>query len=353
MDKRRTCLVALSGGVDSTITAYLLKKEGYHVEGLYLELLGSGFEESVRTQKERVLEIGDSLGIRVHFLDLRREFHETIISYFIEAYKRGLTPNPCTLCNPLIKFRAGLSTAKSLGLEHFATGHYVRKGTHPRLGCVLMKGADPKKDQSYFLYRLRPEWLQSLIFPLGEKTKEEVRTLAKRLGLSQVVLEESQEVCFVKGDYRELVYSGEIDERPGPIVFKRTGEVLGRHKGIFNYTIGQRRGLGIPGPEPYYVVQLDVEGNRVYIGTKKDTLRRSFFIEQANWLVPEDYVLKAATSIKIRSRHMPAPGRVMKESRGHGRYKIVFDEPQSSVTPGQAAVVYEGDILLGGGVICS
>ena len=350
---KRACLVALSGGVDSTITAYLLRKEGYHVEGLYLELLGKGFEEIVRSQKQKVQQVADTLDIGVHFFDLRSKFNDTIIKYFIDTYRKGLTPNPCTFCNPEIKFKTGLSLAKKLGLEYFATGHYVRLTEHPNLGPILMKGLDTAKDQSYFLYRLKRTWLKRLVFPLGSKAKEEVKALAERLGLLQMVTEESQEVCFVKDDYRKLLFTGKKEGRPGKIIFKRTGEVLGCHKGIFNYTIGQRRGLGIPGPEPYYVVQLDVEHNCVYIGTKEDTYSSEFFIEDASWLVPEEYVLGAMTLIKIRSRHNPVLGKVMKESKTDGKYRIVLEEPQSSVTPGQAAVIYEDDMLLGGGVICA
>ena len=350
MDKDKRCLVALSGGVDSTVAAYLLKKQGYHLEGMYLELLDQGFEKRVAHQKEIVKEVGRRLGIRVHYLDKRKEFHRAVVGYFISTYKKGLTPNPCVFCNPTIKFKAGLEFSKKLGLYYFATGHYARILPHPRFGHVLLKGVDSKKDQSYFLHRLNPQWLERILFPLGRQTKQTIRQIAKKTGLSGMVSEESQEVCFIHGDYREII--GKPPQKEGPIILKREGKLMGTHAGIFNYTVGQRRGLGIPGPEPYYVIELDLDKNCVYIGTKEETFRRDFSVQDINWLVPKEYVLGQRIFIKVRSRHKEAPGVITEDQGAIQGYKVICEAPQSAVTPGQAAVFYDEHMVLGGGTIC-
>lgn len=348
--ERDEILVALSGGVDSAVAALLLKERGFDVQGIYFELLSNGFEATVCQHRKTVSRIAEQLDIKIHFVDRKNAFKKEIIPYFIDTYRKGLTPNPCVFCNPSIKFKEGLAQKERLGLRFFATGHYARIELHDELGYILKKGVDPKKDQSYFLHRLPKIWFENIIFPLGSFKKDEIRQIATDKGLDKLVLKESQEICFVEGDYRESLTG--VEETPGPIILKTTNEIVGTHKGLYNYTIGQRRGIGIPGPEPYYVLELDTKNNALIIGTKKDTLQSNFYVENVNWLVPEEYARSQDIEIKIRFRHNPAPGRIVESNKKFGRYKIMFYEPQSSITPGQAAVFYAGDVVLGGGVIC-
>ena len=320
------------------------------MEGLYLELLGDGLEKTLDEQRLTVRRIASLLGIRVHFVNRKKEFKSAVMDYFKDSYKKGLTPNPCVFCNPGIKFKTGIEYAKRLGFDFFATGHYARIRDHARFGKVLLRGKDAKKDQSYFLYRLERMCLPCILFPLGEFSKAETRSIARKTGLYDMVLEESQEVCFIKGDYREFL--GTERAKGGPIVLKATGETVGWHKGLFNYTVGQRRGLGIPGKEPYYVLELDVQRNCVYIGTKSELFKREFRVKDVNWLCPKEYALQRDILIKIRSRHQAAPGKISGIEKD-GCLRVVFDSPQGAITPGQSAVFYDDSMVLGGGIICS
>ena len=356
--KKGSVLVALSGGIDSAVTAFLLKEQGLKVEGLCLELLDDTFLKAKEAQRESARRISAHLGIKVHFLNRQETFYSEVVSYFFSTYQKGLTPNPCIFCNPRIKFKEGLSLTRRLALDLFATGHYARIGEHQEFGIVLMKGADIKKDQSYFLHRLDPKWLRRILFPLGALEKARVKEIARSSGLGSIVLKESQEVCFIEGDYRMFIkrMGKEINcyslFEKGPIILKRTGEVVGTHKGLFNYTVGQRRGLGIPWKEPYYVLRLDTAKNAVIIGTREEALRSSFLVSDVNWLVPSEEVIGRSVDVKIRSRHRPAPGIIEKTGSGEGVFRVEFQEPQPGVAPGQAAVFYLNDVVLGGGVIC-
>ncbi len=334
--------VALSGGADSAFAAYLLKKEG-PVLGLFALLSQSNPEKEI----DRVRSICGKLDIPLHIVDLREAFQEKIVGYFKEAYRRGLTPNPCVLCNREIKFGLLLQKALELGAERIATGHYARLVYDEKLGQnLLYKALDQGKDQSYFLAYLTREQLNRAVFPLGEWSKEEVLRRSLRLGLFTLTAPESQEVCFIKGDYRQLFASEDFP--PGEIVTV-FGRVVGRHHGLYAYTIGQRRGLRIRLGRPYYVVSLDTEKNRVIIGPKKYLYAREFWVHRLNWLYPLDLTKPFQAEVRIRYRHKEAPAMVY--ALGQDTVKVVFERPQPAITPGQFAVFYQGELVLGAGEI--
>lgn len=295
-------------------------------------------------------ELAKRLGIKLHLLDVASLFHKEVIEYMVGSYLRGLTPNPCVRCNALVKFRIGHRLRNELGFQYVATGHYARlvgDGPHKR----LMKGADVHKDQSYFLHQIPIELLDYSIFPLGDLTKQRVRALATSYGIEEVVSKESQEICFISGDYREFLmkYGGESVFRPGDVV-DTTGTVIGRHSGIACYTIGQRHGLGIADVTPYYVVGIDAEKNRLIVGKKHELLRNSCVVRGVNYLVPVEDILSQPCSVRLRYRHKGVNAIV--KPMNNGELMVLFDEPVSAVTPGQFAVFYRDEQVLGGGEIC-
>ncbi|WP_297056596.1 tRNA 2-thiouridine(34) synthase MnmA [Thermosulfurimonas sp.] len=332
--------VAISGGVDSAFTAWLLSRRNrvFLLHALFVP------EEP---DLERPHRLAEFLGLPLKIVDLRRPFEEKIIRYFREAYARGLTPNPCVLCNREIKFGLLLKEALRLGAERLATGHYARVRYHPDLNRYLLyKGRDPAKDQSYFLHQLSQEALARVLFPLGDYLKEEVIREAVRIGLFPLTAPESQEVCFIRGDYREL-FRG-LDFPPGEIVTV-DGRVVGRHRGLYAYTVGQRRGLGLRLGKPYYVVRLDPRRNRVIVGEKKHLLVRSFLVGGVNFIYPVEPGKPFRAEVRIRYRHREAPAEV--RPWGPGVYRVIWEKPQRAVTPGQFAVFYQGELVLGGGEI--
>ena len=332
--------VALSGGADSAFAAYLLRQK-HEVLGLFALLAPQDPEQEI----ERVKRLSEKLSIPLKVVDLREAFREKIISYFKEAYRQAKTPNPCILCNREIKFGLLLEEALALGAEKLATGHYVRLFFDEKNGCYLLKkGVDPGKDQSYFLALLRQEQLARALFPLGEWRKEEVIKEAVRLGFFELTAPESQEVCFIRGDYRHLF--ADEDFPPGDLVTV-SGKVVGRHQGLFAYTIGQRRGLGVRLGRPYYVVALDPEKNQVIIGPKKYLSRRALLLQNWHLLCPQRGLPERAL-VRIRYRHREAPARL---ERQNSSLRVVFDRPQQAITPGQFAVFYEDQLVLGGGEI--
>ncbi len=348
ISNKQSCsaLVELSGGVDSAMAAYLLLSKGWQVHGVYLDMLPDGLGKRALETAER---IADKLGIEFHVLSLHKRFRNEVIEYFYRSYLSGITPNPCVMCNPRIKISMGLGLMERLGLTHLATGHYARimpckEGYHG-----LFSGKDHLKDQSYFLHRLPREKLANIVFPLGEWTKVKVKEYAAKVGLSGLVLSESREVCFLKGDYRRffsdyakaLTLSGEIVDMHG--------RILGRHTGLHSYTIGQRRGLGIPDASPYYVVRLDTKNNRLVVGKDKDLWCSELNVTDIHWLVSPSNI-EEELLIKIRYRHKGCKGIIY--MMDNHRARIGFHEPQRAITPGQFAVFYRKDQVLGGGVIC-
>ena len=336
-------VVAMSGGVDSSVTVAILKEQGYDVLGISMQLFSreGNFDDARRC--------ADILGIPHRIIDLRERFQMEVIEHFTSQYMNGRTPNPCVRCNQRIKFGILLREAIRLGADFIATGHYARVEWSNDHGRYLLKrGLDERKDQSYFLFNLTQEQLKRTLMPLGNRRKAEVREIARNLGLPVSQRPESQEICFIPGnDYRTFFRDRGITSPPGSIV-DRDGRELGRHRGIVYYTIGQRKGLGIPGTEPYYVTGIQCEENRVLVGNRKE----AFFIELeahgVNWIV-KPLTEPVEIYAKIRSLHNAAPARLIPLSRESVR--VVFSSPQWAITPGQAVVFYMGEIVLGGGTI--
>lgn len=339
-------VVALSGGVDSSLAAALLVERGWKVTGAHFLLPGT---EQARKQ-ETVARVAHSLGIPLCITDLRERFEEQVIAPFETAYLEGRTPNPCVVCNLEVKLHALLQVADTSAAAWVATGHFARvrmeKGQP-----ALFRGKDQGKDQSYFLHRLERGHLARLVLPLGEWTKEEVRAAARSRGLPTREEPESQEICFLSGgDYRSFLRSrkgAEID-RPGDIV-DRDGHVLGTHRGTHRYTIGQRRGLGVASSRPYYVVALQPRQNRVMVGRREDLLRREVEAVGMAWTTGFPKTESARAEAQIRYRHTAAAG--LLEILSRDRVRFVFDSAQPAVTPGQALVLYQGERVLGGGWI--
>jgi len=338
--------VAMSGGVDSSVTASLLKKEGHAVHGFFMALAQPDLDQQI----ERVQKVAKHLDIPLAVVDLTDVFQEEILDYFTRSYFEGKTPNPCIVCNPRIKFGRLLKAILAAGCDCMATGHYARIVRGDDAAFHLLRGYDPKKDQSYFLHRLTQDQLAKILFPLGEKTKEHVYRLAAEFGISGVHGDESQDVCFLKGrDLESFMasFSGET-RGEGPVVTLDNKE-LGRHRGIQHYTIGQRRGLGIPDATPYYVVRLDPARNAVVVGKKQDLWQAELTVGDVNWIGSHRPELPGEFFTKIRYRHKAAQAQVGLQQET--AYPVRFSEPQLAITPGQFAVFYENDEVMGGGVI--
>jgi len=350
-------IVGLSGGVDSAVAAYLLKQEGHEVTGITMAIWDGKFKSTGKhacygpEEQEEIMEareIAEHIGIPYHVFDCSAEYKESVLNYFRSEYLSGRTPNPCVRCNQLIKFGLLPLTAEKAGItfDHFATGHYARVEQDNISGRFLLKkGIDQLKDQTYFIYRLSQIQLSRVMFPLGEFNKKRIKEIAREAGIVAADKEESQD--FFSGDYKELVGT---DENPGEIV-DQEGKVLGYHKGIWNYTIGQRKGLGIAFSEPLYVINLDTEKNRVVVGTRKETYKNSFIVTDMNWISVEKPVKEIVIKCKIRSGQKERDASVEPLTKNEAR--VTFHQANDSITPGQSAVFYDGDKVVGGGIINS
>ena len=341
-------MVAVSGGVDSSVAALLLKEAGYDVTGITMCLGIREKGEATRCCGRDAIDdakiVCDKLQIPHFVFDFASEMEGRIVNKFIVEYQRGRTPNPCIDCNRYLKFGSLLAKAKVMGFDYLATGHYARIEQQQDT-WRLLRPKDSAKDQTYFLYPIKAADLSSLLFPLGSLNKEEVRMLAKKTGLHVAEKAESQDICFVtQGDYRIFFQEKEIVAAGGDIV-DMAGNVLGKHKGIIYYTIGQRGGLGISAKTPLYVVEIDVVRNSVVVGEKKDLYSIGLIADDINILT--DY-LPNEMQAKIRYRKNPASCLVEKEG---DKLRVFFKEAQESITPGQSVVFYAGDEVLGGGVI--
>lgn len=354
-------IAAMSGGVDSSVAAALLVEQGFDVIGVTMRLWspGNAWELGVSggccslDAVEDARRVADKLDIPYYVLNFSERFKETVVDYFVEEYRRGRTPNPCIACNRHLKFNLLLEKARSLGADYVATGHYAGRGYSPETRRYLLyKGRDSSKDQSYALYTLTQRQLKHTLFPLQEITKEEVREYAAKLGLVTASKPESQEICFVPdNDYKSFWedYTGEKG-RPGPILTLK-GEVIGQHKGIHNYTIGQRRGLGVQAPYPLYVIDIVPERNAIVVGRDVDVYAKGLVAEDLNWISIAELTQPIRVEAKIRYTALPAACTVFPQE--NGTVKVVFDDPVRAVTPGQAVVFYDGELVVGGGTIAS
>ncbi|MBC7185718.1 MAG: tRNA 2-thiouridine(34) synthase MnmA [Calditrichaeota bacterium] len=350
--------VAMSGGVDSSVAAALLKQQGYTVKGLTMRLWeGPSPQPHSCCASEAVRDaqaVCEKLGIRHYIIDLRREFEHEVVVNFVEEYLRGRTPNPCVLCNARIKWGELLQVAMSLGATHLATGHYARLAFSSEAGrFVLRKGLDSHKDQSYALWGLTQHQLAHTLFPLGGMRKKEVRQLAASWGLPTADRPESQEVCFVpEGHYGDFVneWAGRLGKRvaPGEVV-DSVGRVLGEHRGYPFYTIGQRKGVGVAVGRPVYVVDIDPAQNRLQVGTAEELLSTGLEATPVNWVSVECPEAGRVVTAKIRYKDTGFAATV--EYADKERLILRFGKPQRAVTPGQSVVLYDGDLVLGGGVI--
>ena len=339
--------IALSGGVDSATAAWLLREQGFEVLGLHADL---GLTNPAKAALLR--ELAALLHIRLEIVPLQEAFRRQVKDYLIAEYRQARTPNPCVVCNRTIKFEHLFRRGRELGANQFATGHYARTLPCPwGAGLTIGRGADPAKDQSYFLHRLSREVLPRLLFPLGDRTKTEVKTLAREIGLPVFHQEESQDVCFLPpGGYREFMVRelGVALNRRGDMVDLQ-GRQVGEHQGLYAYTIGQRRGLGLPGKEPYYVVRMDPQKSELVIGAKRDLEQKGCRVGKVHWLCRPPEIDGLRVQVQIRYRHRPASATLSQNP--DQSLRVRFDHPEKAVTPGQAAVFYLDGTVLGGGWI--
>jgi len=348
-------VVAMSGGVDSSVAAALLAEQGHDVIGLSMQLYDQRGDETFGScctldDLYDARRVADAIGIPHYILNFERQFQDTVISNFVREYAAGRTPLPCAHCNSDLKFSTLLDRARGLGAEQVATGHYARVEQAAGGRWLLRRSADPAKDQSYFLFSLTQAQLARASFPVGALTKPEVRAQARRLGLKVAEKPDSQEICFVPdGDYASFVARKEpAVARAGAIVDQR-GEVLGSHGGVHRYTVGQRKGLGVSGPAPRYVLKIEAESGRVTVGPREALDQAALTASGVNWVAIDAPSGWLPVSAQIRHRHRPASGRV--RAIGHDRAEFIFDESQPAITPGQAVVFYDGDLVMGGGWI--
>ncbi len=370
--ERETIAVAMSGGVDSSAVAALLHGQGYAVVGLTLQLWNqrrlAGREGMPETVQGRCCSIDDvydarrvaeQLGIPYYLVNAQERFEQDVVRPFVSEYLAGRTPIPCTLCNNHLKFDQLLDTARDIGAERIATGHYARNHFDPNCGgrgrWVLSRPADRSKDQTYFLFGLTQEQLSRTLFPLGEMCKPEVRSLASEQGLDVAAKPDSQEICFIPGGSYSQFLRAYLEEQgeampvtAGELV-SATGQALGRHEGIHGFTVGQRKGLGLSTPEPAYVLRIHPDSHRVEVGPDRALYTRELRAERVNWVSMEQPAKPVRVAVKIRHRHEPAAATLRAISAD--AVEVLFDEPQRAVTPGQSAVFYEDDAVAGGGWI--
>ncbi len=354
MDQNKSVILGMSGGVDSSVSAFLLKKAGYRVTGMTMKLWNEhdpSFPGSPAAV-ESARAVCDQIGIEHQVWNLTDIFSRTVIDYFEKEYLAGRTPNPCVHCNRFIKWGEVIRRAKSMNADHVATGHYVRSGLNQKsMRYEIRKGTDPKKDQSYVLWGLSQEALSMALFPLGNQTKEQVRQIAGELGLVSAESRESQEICFIPGDDYSLFLKNRIPETRnlGGLVLTSDGREVGRHEGFLFYTIGQRRGVGIAMNQPVYVTSIDADSRTITVGPKTDLFARGLIARSANFIPFGTLKEPIKVNAKIRYNDPGHPATITQT--GLDSIELMFDEPQKAITPGQSAVFYSDDLLIGGGII--
>lgn len=357
-------VVAMSGGVDSSVVACLLKERGYQVIGVTLQLYDHGEAIKKKNSCCAGADIYDAKRVAQRFdfphyvLNYQSLFRDAVINDFVESYAQGETPIPCVRCNQSVKFRDLLKVAKDLGADAMATGHYVRRIVDENGVACLHKAVDHSKDQSYFLFNTTKEQLDFLRFPLGSMTKEHTREEARRLDLSVASKPDSQDICFVpNGDYANIVRKYRPDAfKKGNFVHFKTGKILGEHEGIVNFTLGQRRGIGISNPEPLYVIKIDPVNNTVFVGEEEFLYKQRFVIKEVNWLMSNDEIKerypKFSAFVRIRSTQEEKPASIkFLDASHHREIEIEMKSMTKAITPGQACVIYDNDRVLGGGWI--
>jgi tRNA-specific 2-thiouridylase len=359
--------VAMSGGLDSSVVAAKLKREGYDVVGMTMQLWNQRRLPEVASDQAtgRCCSLDDvydarhvagQIGIPFYVVNYEKQFEERVVQPFVQDYLEGRTPIPCTLCNNFIKFDQFFDIADAAGAAMVATGHYARVTQNAETGRQELRTAfDLTKDQTYFLFGLTQQQLARTMFPLGETRKSETRELARSYGLAVAEKGESYEICFVpNGDYAQFIdaylreQGSPREPRPGPLL-SSDGRKLGEHRGVHHFTVGQRKGLGVSSPEPLYVIATDPQSHTVTVGSNQDLLRPSLTARDMHWVSIDGLQAPTRAQVKIRNRHMPAWATVEPLEGNHIR--ALFDQPQRAVTPGQAAVLYDGDLVLGGGWI--
>jgi tRNA-specific 2-thiouridylase len=347
-------VVAMSGGVDSSVAAALLKQQGYEVVGMMLRLWSEpGKEESNRCCTPDALalarRVAAKLDIPFYVIDAKDVFRNTVVNYFLEGYARGETPNPCLICNRSIRWEFLLNHALALGADFMATGHYVRK-REAEGRFQLLRAIDKAKDQSYVLHVLNQEKLKHALFPVGEYVKPEIRKIAESYGLPTASRHDSQDLCFLAGDdYRNFLARNAAEMlKPGDIV-AQGGKVIGKHNGLANYTIGQRKGLGVSSPIPLYVIAKDAQQNALIVGEADELGSSQLIAKDVNWISGEAPTESFRAEVKIRYTAKEAEAFVMPLEEN--QVKVQFDAPQRDITAGQAAVLYQEDVLMGGGII--
>jgi tRNA-specific 2-thiouridylase len=347
----------MSGGVDSSVAAALLAEAGHDVIGLSMQLYDQSGGEAGYGSCCSLDDLHDAgrvarrLGIPHYIVNFEREFQRTVVSNFVGEYVAGRTPIPCAHCNSDLKFATLLDRSMAYGAELVATGHYARIGIDPETGRhVLSRGLDASKDQSYFLFSLTQQQLSRASFPVGHLSKDEVRDIARRLGLSVAEKPDSQEICFVPdGDYAAFIEKKTGDLDGGGAIVNQSGAVLGRHPGVHRFTVGQRKGLGIAAAEPLYVLELRPTEKTVVVGRRAELERASLTASQVNWIAGAPPVAPLRVTAQIRHRHQPATATV--RAIDHSRASVEFDNPVIAITPGQAVVFYMDDLVIGGGWI--
>lgn len=352
-------VVGMSGGVDSSVAAYLLQKQGYDVIGVTMQIWQSE-EETVQEENggccglsavDDAKRVAAHLNIPHYVMNFRNEFKSCVMDYFVDEYLRGHTPNPCIACNRYIKWEALLKRSLDIGADYIATGHYARIKQLANGRYVIADSATPQKDQTYALYNLTQEQLMHTLMPVGDYTKEEIRQIASRIGLNVAAKPDSQDICFVPdNDYvRFICDTSGYRPQPGNFI-DRKGTVLGVHKGIVHYTVGQRKGLGLSLGEPYFVVEIRPETNEVVLGTSEEVFTDTLTAGKLNWQAVED-IAEEEITLKAKVRYSHAGSLCHIKKIGKDRLQCVFDEPVRAVTPGQAVVFYKEDYVFGGGTI--
>jgi len=346
--------MAMSGGVDSSVAAYLLKSQGNELVGAMMKLFGDDKGENPRgcctlSDADDARAVANAIGVPFYVFNYRDVFDEKVLERFVSFYSKGITPNPCIDCNRFVKFEKFLHRASELECDFIATGHYARISKEN--GRFLLKtGADSAKDQSYVLYAMTQKQLAKTVFPLGELNKDEVREIAEAQGLVNAKKRDSQDICFApKGDYAGFITRRTGSAPPQGNFTDKNGKILGRHRGVINYTIGQRKGLGISAPEPLFVT--DIKENTVVLGADSELFSKNLTANDINFIPFEELGGKLRVHAKIRYAHAPQPATLWQTDADSVR--LEFDEPQRAITPGQAVVFYEGEIVLGGGTIAA